>query len=131
MASKKLEKELKKLYYKKSIRFTQQSEDFFLWQRIDLNTLPSWKSKKTEKLHLNILVVDQGWGNIKGSLHFYKGLAEDIPILELFHNIWVTHDATHHSIEVENNECEVIHILYKVGGGGGHSLSIQNLSIDP
>jgi hypothetical protein len=102
--------------------------------------LPVWNSGHV-KLHsvtLDLSWKDQGWGNHKGELFLvaHADGAEPDPSARFRGGrlVWATDHAAPHQLEALRvtfcpREDETYCIWYKAGGGGGHTLLIQNLAV--
>ena len=95
------------------------------------NSLMLWESVggitgSIDSFDLTLTWKDQGWGNLKGRLYYEIDSLGPVYI-DIASHSWVTETLSVDNIMAPNGSD--FSLYYVVGGGGGHSLHIQNASL--
>ena len=121
------------IYVKRNLRRSKQSDDFLLLGKVPL-------PHPLSELSIHIDWNDQGFGNSKGEvlvrlMQTEDGLLDDPQAQIHMRPAPKAREIQNKVVNKNDAICEKssagfwLHVLYKVGGGGGHALSIHRMGL--
>ena len=97
-------------------------DQFHLWME-----LPLPLQERLHSIHLNASWKDQGWGNRKGNVSITSSIHAFTP--DIVVNSGAEHTASQLNLEFKVQPGKKYYLMYRVGGGGGHSLHVSDIKL--
>lgn len=102
---------------------TNQDDDFHLWIKI-----PLILEEKVHSVLFHAIWRDQGWGNRKGEIAI-TSTVEKRPTEIVARSGIADHHDTSLQLSFKVEPGKEYYLMYKVGGGGGHSLHVMEVDL--